>query len=394
MLSIRGSSISRYSLGSPTSVYRAWFVLGFLGISSSGLGSACRRLVRTTFLAAPATSQPALAAPYVNTSPVREDEIDGLQIFKPAGDKRAIGHLLYFHGLGGLSKQEIEFLHRLAAGKFQGKPVTVVAPVAQSLAPRDISFSNLQSFYSLARFVRQQPRDIQNLLLTSLTSDENFFAQTRKMMQAVGNPPWWYPFVFEPTPDRDEPAPERVAPASTKPATFSWHSLGLPKSHALKPDFDATIKMMFRTAEEIAPRTDAVLDRIGAVPGHICASGFSQGVGLAIIFSAILRPGKFCHLVVICASHIKTPNTPAVSDTKLEVDVILPRGDPILETTGFTDTKARRDLEADFHGRSRIWRPPGSHAVDGHVAHIAGMQIVNSLRNSHRKSAAHSLSKG
>ena len=340
-----------------------------------------------TVSATPATLQPGLAAPYINDSPVRDDEIDGHQIFRPAGDRRTIGHLLHFHGLGAISKQEIDFLHRLASGKFQGEPVTVVVPVAQSLAPRDMSLNNLQAFYSLARFVRQQPRDVRSLLLQSLASNENFFVQMWKLMQAVGNPPWWYPFVFEPAPDQCESAPENVVLAETTWAASSWRLLGLPRNYALRPNFDATIKLMFRTAEEIAPRTDAVLDRVGAIPGHICASGFSQGVGPAIIFSAILRPGTFCRLVIICASHVKTPNTPAVRDTELKIDVILPRGDPVLATTGFRDPKTRRDLEADFHGRSRIWEPPGGHAVAGHVAHIAGMQIINSLRNSHRKRA-------
>lgn len=364
-------------------------MLGFLGVPfQSALVGVRSRGARATVSATPARLQPALAAPYVSTTPVREDEIDGHQIFRPAGDRRTIGHLLHFHGLGAFSKHEIDFLHRLAAGKVQGEPVTVVAPVAQSLVPRELSFNNLQSFYALACFVRQQPRDVQALLLESLASHESFFVQARKMLQAVGNPPWWHPFVFEPARDRHESAPADIELAGTTWAASSWWSLGLPKPHALRPDLDATIKLMFRTAEEIAPRIDAVLDRVGGIAGHICASGFSQGVGPAIIFSAILRPGTFCRLVLICASYVKTRNTPAVRDAELKIDVILPRGDPVLATTGFRDAKTRRDLDADFHGRSRIWEPPGGHAVEGHVAHIAGLQIINSLRNSHRRGGA------
>lgn len=348
-------------------------------------------------------------APYLNTDPVSEDELDGHRIFRPAGHRRTIGHLLHYHGLGAFSKEEIDFLHRLAAGKFQGEPVTVVAPVAQSLAPRDVSFNtlrsfysfifffskpldNLQSFYSLACFIRQQPREVQKLLLKSISGDEGFFTQMRKMVRALGNPPWWYPFVFEPTPDQSD-STAKIRLSETASAAFR-RSHGRTRHPTLQPDFDATIRLMFKTAREIAPRTDAVLDRTGASRGHICASGFSQGVGPAIVFSAILRPGTFCRLVLICASHIKTPNTPAIRDTELKIDVILPRGDPVLKASGFREPKTRRDLEADFHGRSRIWEPPGGHAVAGHVAHIAGMQIVSALRHSHRTSPANALLEG
>lgn len=262
--------------------------------------------------------------------------------------------------------------------------MTVVAPMAQSLAPRDMSFNNLQSFYSLACFIRQQSPDVQDLMVKNFDSNVNFFAM-RKIMRTVGNPPWWYPFVFAPASDRPTPMPEDAAPAEMEPSASTWRSRRLSTNHALKPDFDATIKLMLRTAEEIAPRVDAVLDRIGAIPKHICASGFSQGVGPAIIFCAVLRPGTFCRLVLMCASHVKTPNAPAVRDTELRIDVILPRGDPVLAATGFRAAKTRSDLEADFRGRSRIWEPPGGHAVEGHVAHIAGLQIVNSLRESYRK---------
>jgi hypothetical protein len=346
--------------------------------------NAGQRLMQAVVSAVTLKLKSPVAAPRVDTSPVQEEEIDGHRIFKPVGDKLAIGHLLHFHGFGGLSKNEIEFLYRLAAGKIQGEAVIVVAPIAQNLVSKEKTRVTLQAFYSLACFIRQQPPDVQLLIKRNIFDNKTFLETVCKLTQAVRNPPWWFPFIFEPKTNTDGALSADIHLGGTELSLFGASKVGQSECRLLRPNRDETIKLMFRTAEEIAPRIDAALERVGAVTPHICVSGFSQGVGPAIIHSAILRPGVFCQLVSICASHIKTPKTPAVKDLELKIDVILPRGDCVLATIGFRDARTRRDLEADFHGRLRIWEPLGRHAIEGHVAHIASMQIVNSLRHSHR----------
>jgi len=301
------------------------------------------------------------SAPAINTHPTQETERDGFLIIAPAGAAKSAYHLGHIHGWGGLSKGEDELLHKMAAGKDMGESITTAAPLSKLVDPKNNWVKNTDDAVTLLRYMMTKPRDLRDQFLTALMGENKGLAGSAKgLAETIRAQQSWFSFVFD-----------------NKSLWAKAASLG---KATLEPNYDKTIDAMAAAGERLAPRLHTVLSEIGAKAGHIGLLGFSQGSAVALATLNHLPADYIKDLVLVSGTYVETTSSPKIRNSSVNLDVVCPLDDTLLEIIGIKEDRMLADLAAAFPGRTTVWKPPGGHALAGEVAHLVAGRFKEALQ--------------